>query len=241
MYRPAKDQRIVMSLTVLAPAPSPDGHHSSIARRAMVDSQLRPNDVIDPVLVSALRDTPREPYLPAALQASAYVDRALPLGNGRALNPVLTTARLIADARVSAGQSVLLIGGATGYAAALLTCMGAAVTAVESDAALSELARSALGDAAGVTLVVGPLVDGAPDGAPYDALIVDGAIEILPVSLLAQLKPGARIACGLIDGAVTRLARAVAVGGEQVVRPLPFVDLECVALPGFAPPPRFTF
>ena len=226
-----------MSLTVLAPAQD----RSSVARQAMVDSQLRPNDVIDPALVAALRETPREPYLPDALQASAYVDRALPLGNGRALNPVLTTARLIADARVSAGQSVLLIGGATGYAAALLSSLGASVTAVESDAALSELARSALGDSAGVTLIGGPLADGAPAGAPYDALIVDGAIEGLPVALLAQLKPGARIACGLIDGAVTRLARAVAVGGEQAVRALPFADLECVHLPGFAPPLRFTF
>ncbi len=226
-----------MSLTVLAPAQD----RSSVARQAMVDSQLRPNDVIDPALVAALRDIAREDYLPEGLRASAYVDRALPLGGGRALNPVLTTARLIADARVSAGQSVLLIGGATGYAAAILARIGATVTAVESDAALSELARSALGDAIGVTLIDGPLADGAADGAPYDALIVDGAIESLPVSLLAQLKPGARIACGLIDGAVTRLARAVAVGGAQAVRPLPFVDLECVSLPGFAPPPRFTF
>lgn len=230
-----------MSLTAFAPAPCPDDHQSSIARNAMVDNQLRPNDVIDPVLVAALRDTLREMYLPDALRASAYVDRALSLGNGRALNPVLTTARLIADARVSAGQSVLLIGGATGYAAALLASIGAAVTAVESDAALSAMAHAALDGVTGVTLIDGPLGDGAPDGAPYDALIVDGAIESLPVSLLAQLNPGARIACGLIDGAVTRLARAIAVGGEQPVRPLPFADLECVALPGFAPPPRFSF
>lgn len=226
-----------MSPTALAPAPD----HSSIARQAMVDSQLRPNDVIDPLLVAALRDTPREPHLPEALRASAYVDRALPLGNGRALNPALTTARLIADVHVSAGQSVLLIGGATGYAAALLAHMGVAVTVVESDAALSKLARAAIGDAAGVTLTEGPLADGAACAAPYDALIIDGAVETLPVALLAQLKPGARIACGSIDGAVTRLARAVAVGGAQPVRPLPFADLECVRLPGFASPPRFTF
>lgn len=226
-----------MSLTALAPAQ----HHSNVARKAMVDSQLRPNDVIDPALVSALRDTPREPHLPAALQASAYVDRALPLGKGRALNPMLTTARLIADVHVSKGQSLLLIGGATGYTAALLIHMGVIVTAVESDADLSSLARAALAGTSGVTLVDGPLADGAADGAPYDALIVDGAVESLPVALISQLKPGARIAFGLMDGAVTRLARAVAVGGAQAVRGLPFVDLECVSLPGFAPPPRFTF
>jgi protein-L-isoaspartate(D-aspartate) O-methyltransferase len=230
-----------MSRTALAPAPNTAGHHSIVARKAMVDSQLRPNDVIDPALVDALRKTPRERYLPVVLQASAYIDRALPLGNSRALNPVLTTARLIADARVSAGYSVLLIGGATGYAAAILAALGAAVTSVESDPALSGLAHAALAGAKGVKLVDGPLAYGAPDGAPYDALIVDGAIENLPVRLLNQLNPGARIVCGLIDGAVTRLARAVAVGENRAVRPLPFADLECVHLPGFTPPPRFTF
>lgn len=226
-----------MSLTVLAPAQD----YSSVARRAMVDSQLRPNDVIDPALVAALRDIPREPFLPEALKASAYVDRALPMGSGRALNPVLTTARLIADVRVSAGQSVLLVGGGTGYAAAILARMGIRVTSVESDTDLLSLAREALAETSELILIEGPLADGAPNGAPYDALIIDGAVESLPVSLLAQLKSGARIACGLTDGAVTRLARAVAIGGEQAVRALPFADLECVRLPGFAPPPRFTF
>ena len=226
-----------MTLTALATA----NNHSSIARKAMVDSQLRTNDVIEPALVAALRDTAREPHLPEAHRASAYVDRAIALGNGRALNPVLTTARLIADTRPSAGQSVLLIGGATGYAAALLAHMGMTVTAVESDSGLSSIARDALTGMAGVTWFEGPLADGAAAGAPYDVLIVDGAVETLPAALLAQLRPGARIAFGLIDGAVTRLARAVAVGGTQDVRGLPFVDLECVHLPGFAPPPRFTF
>lgn len=226
-----------MNLTELAPAPD----HSSVARKAMVDSQLRPNEVIDPALIAALRETPREIFLPAALQPSAYADRALHLGNGRAVNPVLTSARLIADARISTGQSVLLVGGATGYAAAILAHMGAVVTSVESDGMLSEIARLALGGTTGVTLVEGTLADGAPGCSPYDALIIDGAIENLPVSLLAQLKPGARIACGLIDGTVTRLARAVAVDGAQPVRPLPFADLEVVRLPGFAPAPRFSF
>ena len=215
--------------------------HSATARGTMVDSQLRTNDVIDPALVAALRDIAREPFLPVALHASAYVDRALPMGGGRALNPVLTTSRLIAEARVGAGQQVLLIGAATGYAAAVLARIGAKVTAVECDSAMIELARSALGDVTAVTLVEGLLADGAAKGAPYDALIVDGAVESLPVSLLAQLRAGARISCCLAEGAVTRLARAVAVGGAQPVRALPFADLECVALPGFAPPPRFTF
>jgi protein-L-isoaspartate(D-aspartate) O-methyltransferase len=226
-------------MTATAVAPAAD--HSAAARAAMIDSQLRTNDVIDPVLVAAVRATPREPFLPPALHAAAYIDRALQLGDGRSLNPVLTTARLIGAAQLMAGDHVLLIGAATGYAAALLAHGGMSVTAVEQDGQLLAIARTALADTAGVALVEADLAAGAPDGAPYDALIIDGAIEQLPATLLAQLKPGARIVCGLIDGAVTRLARATAVDGGQPVRPLPFADLECAHLPGFAPPPRFAF
>jgi protein-L-isoaspartate(D-aspartate) O-methyltransferase len=230
-----------MTVTALAPSPIVSGTRSSAARKAMVDSQLRTNDVIDPALVAALRDVPREAFLPESLHACAYIDRALPLAGGRALNPVLTTARLIADARIAAGQSVLLIGAATGYAAAVLARLGASVTAVESDPVLLSVARAALTGTDEVELVDGPLAAGAAGHAPFDAMIVDGAVESLPVVLLDQAKPGGRIACGLIDGTVTRLARAIAVGSGQAVRPLPFADLECVHLPGFAPSPRFTF
>jgi protein-L-isoaspartate(D-aspartate) O-methyltransferase len=214
---------------------------AAIQRRAMVDSQLRTNDVTDPLLVAALSATPREPHLPETARAAAYIDRAIPLGGGRALNPPLTTARLIADAGIAAGQHVLLIGAATGYCAALLAAMGARVTAVEAQAELAAIGRTATAHSEKVHWVEGPLAEGAPGAAPFDAMIVDGAIESLPSALLAQLRPGARIATGLADGSVTRIARAVAVESGAPVAPYPFADLECVHLPGFAPPPRFTF
>ncbi len=214
---------------------------AAMQRRAMVDSQLRTNDVNHPVLVAALLDTPREPHLPEAARAGAYIDRAIPLGHGRALNPPLTTAKLIADAGISDGQTVLLIGAATGYSAALLAAIGARVTAVEDQVDLVALGRTALGERSNIRWVEGPLAAGAPDGAPFDAMIVDGAIESLPPSLLTQLRPGARIATGVADGNVTRLARAVAIEGGSPVAPYAFADLECVHLPGFAPPPGFTF
>lgn len=221
-----------------APASEPT---AAMQRRAMVDSQLRTNDVTDPLLVAALIDTPREPHLPEASRAAAYTDRAIALGGGRALNPPLTTARLIADARITAGQDVLLIGAATGYCAALLAAMGARVTAVEEQPELVAIGRAALGDTRAVRWLEGPLAEGARGGILFDAMIIDGAIESLPQPLLTQLRPGARIATGLADGSVTRLARAVAVEGGAPVAPYAFADLECVHLPGFAPPPRFTF
>jgi protein-L-isoaspartate(D-aspartate) O-methyltransferase len=214
-----------------------DTDRGAAARQAMVDNQIRTNDMVDPALVAALLATPREPFLPAALHDAAYIDRALPLGVGRALNPVLTSARLIDDARIAPGRRVLLIGAATGYTAALLARLGAQVVAVEQDGALVAIARAALTGSPSVTLVEAGLTAGAPDHAPYDALIVDGAIESLPTTLLVQLKDGARIA----DNGVTRLARAVKVGGADSVGLFAFADLECVALPGFAAAPGFTF
>lgn len=229
-----------MTAAATIPPAAADAASSQAARSAMVDNQMRTNDVIDPALVAVLRDLPREVFLPAELHAAAYIDRALTIPGARAINPPLTTARLIADLAPAPGAHVLLIGAASGYAAALLDRLGARVTAVEEDPALLALARGALAQTR-VTLVEGPLVAGAPDGAPYDALLVDGAVPDLPLSLLEQCREGARIACGVADGAVTRLARGVAVGGRQAVRPLAFADLECAGLPGFAPPPRFTF
>lgn len=219
---------------------------TAAVRRAMVDSQLRTNEIIDPALVAAITAIPREAHVPMAHRAAAYIDRALPLGGGRALNPALTTARLIAEAGDVAGRKLLLIGAATGYAAAILAQLGAQVTAVEESTDLVALAQTALTQTArdgggGVTLVTGSLAAGAPAGAPYDLLIVDGAVEQLPAALLGQLVDGAIIVTGIADHGVTRLARAVHVAGADSVHPLPFIDLDCVRLPGFAPPPRFTF
>lgn len=219
----------------------PLADESAAIRRAMVDSQLRTNDINDPALVAAIAATPREAHVPASIKAAAYVDRALPLGAGRALNPTLTTARLVMEAGDVAGRSVLLIGAATGYAAAILSKLGAQVTAVEESPELLAVARTVLANDDHVTLVEAPLAQGATDRGPFDILLVDGAVEQLPAALLEQLADGAPIVTGVVDQGVTRLGRATHVAGTSSVHPLSFIDLECVRLPGFAPPPRFTF
>lgn len=227
-----------MSLCVADPIATPC---ETALRRAMIDSQLRPNGVINPSLLTAMELISRTAHIPANDAALAYSDRAVPLTSARALNPTLTTARLIDDAQIAAGHNVLLIGAATGYAAALLAGMGARVTAVESDPALLVMAREALSDTAHVTLTEAPLTAGAPDSAPYDVLIIDGAVESVPEALVAQLSGGARIAAGMADAGVTRLARAIKIEGSDAVNPIAFADLECVRLPGFSPPSQFTF
>ena len=106
-------------------------------RAAMIDSQLRTNDVIDPAVVTAMGAVPREAHVPAALSSVAYMDRAIALGDGRMLNPPLVTGRMLVAAAIRPGMRVLLVGGATGYTAALLAALGAEVHAVEEAPALA--------------------------------------------------------------------------------------------------------
>jgi protein-L-isoaspartate(D-aspartate) O-methyltransferase len=207
-------------------------------RAAMVDCQLRTNDVIEPAVVAAMGRVPREQFVPAEFAAMAYIDRPIALGGGRRLNPPLVTARLLVAAEISAGQRVLLVGAATGYAAALLSELGASVTALESDGSLAERANTALAGQ-NITVVTGILADGVTSGAPYDRIIIDGAVDQLPGALAAQLAEGGVLVCALADGPVTRLARGVKVAGTLTLRP--FADMDAAALPGFAKAPSFTF
>ena len=132
---------------------------------------------------------PREKFVPADLAALAYIDRPITIGGGRRLNPPLVTARLLVAADLAPGQHVLLIGAATGYAAALLDELGVQTTAIESDATLAAAAASALG-ARNVTVKTAALAEGATDAAPYDRILIDGAVEHVPDALAAQLADG---------------------------------------------------
>ncbi len=212
---------------------------SAEIRQAMVSSQLRPTGVDDVRVVAAMGTVPREAFVPARARAIAYIDRAVPLGGGRFLNPPMPTGRLLTEAGIIADDRVLLIGAATGYTATLLSLLGARVTAVESDPALVAIARDNLRDAGLATVVEGPLEQGHPADAPYDVLLIDGAVEVLPAALIAQLRVGGRIATGLVERGVTRLASGRRTeNGNGVVA---FADSECVVLPGFAVPAGFRF
>ncbi|MCE7795115.1 protein-L-isoaspartate O-methyltransferase [Sphingobium sufflavum] len=208
-------------------------------RRAMVESQLRTNDVNDVAVIRAILSVPREDYVPEERRAAAYIDRAVPLADGRALNPPLATARLLVEAKVKAGQTVLLIGAATGYAAMLLATLGATVTALESDAGLAEGARARLSGVADVTIIEGPLEAGVSAAAPYDLLFIDGAVENVPEALSDQIKVGGRAVFARADQGVSRLCVGVRSAGGFGATVL--VDAEAVVLPGFAAPKAFRF
>ena len=207
-------------------------------RAAMIDSQLRTNDVIDPDVVAAMAAVPREAFVPAALSGVAYMDRAIALGDGRALNPPLVTGRLLVEAAVRPGMRVLLVGAATGYTAALPARLGAEVHAVEERADLIEAARAAAGDSA-IAWTQGPLAAGAPKAAPFDRIVIEGAVETLPDALVAQLAEGGRIVAARRDGSVSRLVQGVKAGGTVALRA--FADMDVAPLPGFAAPKGFRF
>ena len=207
-------------------------------RSAMIDSQLRTNDVIDVAVVGAMATVAREAHVPAALAGVAYMDRAVALGHGRVLNPPLVTGRMLVAAAIRPGMRVLLIGSATGYTAALLAQLGAEVHAVEEQAELMATARGAAADA-NIRWIEGPLNVGAPDAAPFDRIIVEGAVETLPDTLTAQLAEGGRIVAARREGAVTRLVHGVKAGGAAPLRS--FADMDVAPLPGFAAPAGFTF
>lgn len=204
----------------------------SSMRTAMVESQLRTSDVDDQRVIAVMARVPREEFVPAERRAMTYIDRPIPLSGGRALNAPLVVGRLLKEARVEAGDKVLLIGAATGYSAALLAELGAQVTAVEEEGG-ADIAVP------GVTLVRGPLAAGAPDGAPYDVLFIDGAVEDVPTALVQQLADGARVVTGLVDRGVTRLCAGRVIGGALGLNSL--TDIEMVALPGFGAVKAFTF
>jgi protein-L-isoaspartate(D-aspartate) O-methyltransferase len=211
-------------------------------RHAMVVSQLRTTGVSDARVVAAMRSVPRETFVPADKASLAYRDTALPLGNGRALNPPMVVGRLLTEAQIVPGDKVLLIGAATGYTAAILCALGADVVAVESDPALLVQAQSASMAGAittGITWVEAPLQEGCPAGAPYALVFVDGAVEQIPQAIIDQMADGARLVGAILENGVTRLISGVKAGTGFGVRA--FADADAVRLPGFAGPAIFSF
>jgi protein-L-isoaspartate(D-aspartate) O-methyltransferase len=219
-----------------------DGFDFADARNRMVDGQIRPNKVTDPRVLSAMRDLPRERFLPPALRARAYVDEDVPLGRGRVLMEPLVIARLIQLLAPAAGERALVVGAGVGYGAALLDRCGARVTALEEDASLAALAKDTLADLApGVLVIVGPLAAGWPPGAPYDIVLIEGAVQIIPPALGALMRADAgrlatvRVTGGTMGSAV--LAELTPLG----LRAQPMFDCATPPLPSFLAKPAFTF
>src|SRR4029077_630603 len=162
-----------------------------------VDGQVRTADVTDLRILAAMLETPRENFVPPASAGLAYLDLDLSVGakgSRRMLKPMVL-AKLIQAADLASTDRVLDVGCATGYAAAGLARIAGQVVALEEDSGLAQTARAALGAQPNVSMVSGPLTAGWPQGAPYDAVLLEGATELTPQAFLPQLKDGGRLVC----------------------------------------------
>jgi len=200
----------------------------------MVDSQLRPQGVNDPSVIAAMSTVPREKFVPEDVRPLAYIDRAIPLGEGRAMPPAAVTGLLLTALVPMRGETALVVGAGTGYASAVLKEMGIKAVALESSPALAAEAKKH-----GVSLAEGPLQDGHKRSAPYDFILIDGAIEVIPDELVAQLKDGGRLGGAIIDQGITRLFVGRKAGGGFGFHSI--ADIATPALPGFERPLAFTF
>jgi protein-L-isoaspartate(D-aspartate) O-methyltransferase len=201
----------------------------------MIDSQLRTVGVMDEAVLLAMNTVAREHFVPPALASLAYADAALEVAPGRWLLEPMVLALLLQRANVKSGDRALVVGAATGYSAVVLSHMGVRVTALESDPGLAAMAR-----AAGVETVEGPLTDGWAAGAPYDLILFEGAIEVIPPAFATQIAPSGQVAAVLRDDGVGRACVGLLVGGTRIGG-LPFLEVGAKLLPGFAAPRRFAF
>ncbi len=214
-----------------------------LARRNMVDGQLRPNRVTNAQLLAAIGSLPRERFLPAGLQSVAYADDDVPLGGGRFLMEPMVLARLIQTLQPLPDDKALVVASGVGYGAALLAGLVKSVVAVEADAGLAgsaEQSFQALG-IGNVRQVSGRMEEGCAAEAPYDVILIEGAVQEVPPAILGQLAEGGRL--GTVIAAPTGMLGVahlmVKEGGVASGRPL--FDAGTPPLPGFVAPPRFTF
>jgi protein-L-isoaspartate(D-aspartate) O-methyltransferase len=186
------------------------------ARRAMIESQLRTSGVNDPRVLAAMAGLAREDFVPPAMRDAAYIDRMIPLGEGRHLASPLVHGRMLVEAAPTGADKALLVGDGKGYLAALLGPLVGSLDAVSP---------AALADKRGK--------------GTYSLILVDGAVEELPRTLGALLAENGRVVTGLLERGVTRLAAGRKVAGEVAL--LALAEIGIPVLEEFRAAKRWSF
>lgn len=220
------------------------------ARFNMIEQQIRPWEVLDPAVLALLAAVRREDFVPAAYQGMAFNDTEVPLPSSTSatlqhmLAPKIE-ARLLQELDVHKHERVLEVGTGSGFMAALLGHRAQHVTTLEIDPDLASFARRNLARA-GVTNVTVHEADGSAPGArlladgPYDVIVLSGSVADVPAALLAQLKPGGRLAAIVGQLPIMR-ARIVTRGSGVDFSSVDLFDTVAPRLSGFDEPSRFTF
>jgi protein-L-isoaspartate(D-aspartate) O-methyltransferase len=203
------------------------------ARAAMIDSQVRTNDVTDRRLISAMASVARENFVPAAKASVAYAEISVETGAGRWLMTARDFSKLANAAAIKETDRVLDVAVGSGFSSAVFSKLAASVVALEQDEAAAKSARDNLAraGAANVEVVSGSLKSGAPSKAPFDVIFVNGAVEDVPKAWLDQLAEGGRLAVVVCEGNVRR-ARIYTRSGGKTAWLTPF-ETAVPSLPGF--------
>jgi protein-L-isoaspartate(D-aspartate) O-methyltransferase len=211
------------------------------ARRSMVDSQLKPNQVVDTRVADAMAEVPRELFVPDGLADVAYVDEDLPIGPGRFLMEPVVFARLLQAAAIEPDDVVLDLGCGTGYSTVVLARLAATVVAMEPDAELRAQAEQTLTKmgADNAVIVDGDLTAGTPGQGPFDVIFLNGAVETIPDGLRDQLAEGGRLVAVKNADGIGKTMVFERQGALFSTREL--FDAAIPLLPGFAKSPGFVF
>ena len=188
----------------------------ALARKAMIDSQLRTSGVNAGFVLARMGAIAREDFVPDAARGVAYMDRAISLGSGRWLAAPVVQGMMLQEAAPTPEDKALLVDGGSGYLAELLRLLVGTLEVVSPEEAQS----------------------GSRKGG-YTLLVVDGAVEQLPETLVKRLAEEARIVCGIVQGGVTRLARGRKTAGSAAL--LPLAEISMPVLPEFSKPKAWTF
>jgi len=170
----------------------------------MVDTQVRPSDVTKFPIIDAMLSVPREAYVPNALREAAYVGENLDLGEGRTLLEPRTFAKMIDALEIDTSDVILDIGCGFGYSTAILARLGDFAVGLEDDATRATDAQAILSEQGidNAAVMEGVLAEGVVKSGPYDIIVLQGAVEVVPDTVTDQLREGGRIAAIFAEGAL---------------------------------------
>jgi protein-L-isoaspartate(D-aspartate) O-methyltransferase len=216
------------------------------ARFNMIEQQIRPWDVLDNHVLQLLAAVKREDFCPLALKALAFVDMEIPLReggkNGKCMLAPKVEARMLQDLAVHKHEKVLEIGTGSGYMAALLAHRAQRVISLEIVPELAQTAREHL-QKAGIHNCEVRTADGSKDmsaDGPFDVIVLSGSVAHVPAALLAQLKPGGRLAAIVGSGPMMRATFVTKAADGSALTTQPW-DIVAPRLLGFAEDSKFIF
>ncbi len=211
------------------------------ARQTMVDCQVRPADVTRYAIIEAMLDVPREMFVPKALRDIAYAESDVPLADNRALLAPRTFAKMLEALAIGSQDLVLDLAPGTGYSTAVMARCAAAVVAIESSEAHVKAMTETLTtlEIDNAIASIGDVAAGDPDHGPFDAIFVNGAVEVVPKALTNQLRDGGRLVA-IFAGEGASQARVLVKAGDAVAQRYAF-DATALQLPEFAAEREFVF